>query len=55
MHRTFNCGIGLALIVGAADAEEILIRLRGLNEDACVIGTVESRKDRGRSVVITER
>lgn len=52
MHRTFNCGIGLVLIVSAAEADDVLIRLRGLNEEACVIGRVESKKARGKSVVV---
>ena len=38
--RTFNCGIGMVLIVPEREAEEILIRLSGLNERAFVIGEV---------------
>jgi len=40
MYRTFNCGIGMVLSVPEKDAEEILIRLSGLNEQAFVIGEV---------------
>ncbi len=40
MLRTFNCGIGMVLAVPENDVEEILIRLSGLNEPACVIGEV---------------
>ncbi len=40
MFRTFNCGIGMVLAVPDKDAEEILIRLSGLNEQAFVIGEV---------------
>ncbi len=40
MLRTFNCGIGMVLAVPETDVEEILIRLSGLNEPACVIGEV---------------
>lgn len=40
MFRTFNCGIGMVLAVPEDEAEEILIRLSGLNEQAHVIGEV---------------
>jgi phosphoribosylformylglycinamidine cyclo-ligase len=38
--RTFNCGIGMVLAVPEKEAEEILIRLSGLNEQAFIIGEV---------------
>jgi phosphoribosylformylglycinamidine cyclo-ligase len=53
MFRTFNCGIGMVLAVSAADADDILVRLKGLNEEACVIGTVENKKARSRSKNVT--
>lgn len=40
LFRTFNCGIGMVLAVPESEAEEILIRLSGLNETAYVIGEV---------------
>jgi phosphoribosylformylglycinamidine cyclo-ligase len=40
MLRTFNCGIGMLLAVPEEEAEEILIRLAGLNEQAFIIGEV---------------
>jgi phosphoribosylformylglycinamidine cyclo-ligase len=40
MFRTFNYGIGMVLVVPDNEAEEILIRLSGLNEKAFVIGEV---------------
>jgi len=53
MFRTFNCGTGMVLVVHAEDTEDILVRLKGLNEDAFVIGTVESKQPRVKSVTIT--
>jgi phosphoribosylformylglycinamidine cyclo-ligase len=41
LYRTFNCGIGMVLVVPEKEAEEILIRLKGLHEDAHVIGTID--------------
>jgi len=38
MRRTFNCGLGLMLIVGAADAEPVLAALLNAGEDAFVCG-----------------
>jgi phosphoribosylformylglycinamidine cyclo-ligase len=40
MYRTFNCGIGMVLAVPDEEAEDVLIRLSGLNEQAHVIGDV---------------
>jgi phosphoribosylformylglycinamidine cyclo-ligase len=40
MYRTFNCGIGMVLAVPESETEDVLIRLSGLNERACVIGEV---------------
>jgi len=40
MLTTFNCGIGMALIVGAEEVDDILERLSGLNEQGYVIGEI---------------
>jgi len=40
MFRTFNCGIGMVLIVPEREAEDVMIRLTGLNETAYHIGEV---------------
>ena len=40
MFRTFNCGIGMVLIVPEREADDIMIRLSGLNETAFHIGEV---------------
>jgi phosphoribosylformylglycinamidine cyclo-ligase len=40
MHRTFNCGIGMVVIVAAAQAEAALAALRAAGETAQLIGAV---------------
>ena len=40
LYRTFNCGIGMVQAVPAADAVEILDRLRALGETAMIIGEI---------------
>jgi phosphoribosylformylglycinamidine cyclo-ligase len=45
MHRTFNCGIGMAVIVAAADAERAMQLLRDAGETVWQIGSVEMRAE----------
>jgi len=52
MYRTFNYGIGLVLIVPAAEADDILSRLAGLGETAALIGEVVERDGKGPQVVL---
>ncbi len=40
MYRTFNMGIGMVLAVSENQAEEIIDRLKGLNEQAWCIGEI---------------
>ncbi len=49
MARTFNCGIGMVLAVGADQATEVLRELADAGETAWVIGAVE-RGDKGCTV-----
>ena len=51
MRRTFNCGIGLVLIVSAADAGRVLKKLRALGEKAYLIGEIAKRK-KGKGAVV---
>ena len=43
MFRTFNCGIGMVLIVPRDETDDILMRLQALGEKACLIGETRSR------------
>lgn len=45
MMRTFNCGLGMVLIVHGEDLEETLSRLRAMGESAYHVGEVASRKE----------
>jgi phosphoribosylformylglycinamidine cyclo-ligase len=40
MHRSFNCGIGMVIIVGADVSEEVIAGLRASGETATLIGSV---------------
>lgn len=40
MHRTFNCGIGMVLVVAKNDADEVLQLLKKAGEDAAIIGNL---------------
>jgi phosphoribosylformylglycinamidine cyclo-ligase len=45
LMRTFNCGIGMALIVNGDDMDDALSRLRAMGESAFRVGEVATRKD----------
>jgi phosphoribosylformylglycinamidine cyclo-ligase len=53
MYRTFNCGIGMAVVVAANDAQAALEHLRAQGETACIIGRVEQGKG-NPEVILTE-
>jgi len=42
MHRTFNCGIGMVLIVDANDADDIISSLNAIDENAWNLGSIEN-------------
>ncbi len=52
MHRTFNCGIGMAVIVAAADAEAAMAHLAAQGETVWRIGTVEARGEGQAQTVV---
>ena len=51
MYRTFNCGLGMTVVVPAAEADRAVQLLRGRGETAAVIGEVRAGD---REVVIVE-
>jgi phosphoribosylformylglycinamidine cyclo-ligase len=52
MHRTFNNGLGMVIVVPSAQCDEILIRLSGLNEAAWEIGRIDKTDDADPSVML---
>ena len=44
MRRTFNNGIGMAVIVSEKDVQDVLERLNGMKEKAVVIGEIIKKK-----------
>ncbi len=45
MLRTFNNGIGLAVVVAEEHVTDVLLRLQGLNEQGFIIGEIVERKN----------
>lgn len=53
MHRVFNCGIGMAVIVSAADADAAVADLTAAGEQVWKIGTVRaSREGEAQTIVV---
>src|SRR5574343_713762 len=53
MHRTFNCGIGLVIVVAAADAEAAMAELKAQGEAVYNIGVIRARQgDEAQTVVV---
>ena len=52
MHRVFNCGIGMAVVVGAADVTRALECLRTAGETIWQVGQVARSSDQPEAVVI---
>ncbi len=44
MYRTFNCGLGMAVIVSAADADAAVEQLNAAGENCCIIGRIRQRE-----------
>ena len=53
MYRTFNCGVGLVLIVDAGDAQKSIKQLNTLGEHAWILGEISSSGD-GSKVIFNK-
>ena len=52
MYRTFNCGIGMVIVVDSTDVGKVLKRLEKLNEKASLIGEVSKKEKQQDQVVV---
>jgi phosphoribosylformylglycinamidine cyclo-ligase len=52
MARTFNCGIGMVVVVPKADADEAVMELKGQGVPAHVVGSIVAREPGGAQTVI---
>lgn len=53
MHRVFNCGIGMVIVVPAAEADAVAQTLRAQGETVSVLGEiVEQGKDAPQTIVV---
>jgi phosphoribosylformylglycinamidine cyclo-ligase len=52
MHRVFNCGIGMVLVVAERDAARATERLRAAGETAHRIGVIERRPDGSAAAIV---
>jgi phosphoribosylformylglycinamidine cyclo-ligase len=53
MYRTFNMGVGMVLVVSPKDADDVMLRLKGLKESADIIGYIETRSKGGEAVILS--
>jgi phosphoribosylformylglycinamidine cyclo-ligase len=52
MYRTFNCGIGMAVIIAAEHADAALSHLQSAGETVYPLGRVIARENQGDQVII---
>ncbi|AKM29850.1 phosphoribosylformylglycinamidine cyclo-ligase [Pandoraea faecigallinarum] len=53
MHRVFNCGIGMAVIVSAADADAAVTHLEASGETVYRLGTIRERKEGEAQTIVS--
>ncbi len=51
MYRTFNCGIGMIMVVGSKKVDDVMSQLEALGESAYVIGEIAVRKGEATPIV----
>ncbi|VVD87462.1 phosphoribosylaminoimidazole synthetase [Pandoraea horticolens] len=53
MHRVFNCGIGMAVIVSATDADAAVKHLEASGETVYRLGTIRERKEGETQTIVS--
>ncbi|AJC19772.1 phosphoribosylformylglycinamidine cyclo-ligase [Pandoraea pulmonicola] len=53
MHRVFNCGIGMAVIVSAADADAAIQHLEASGETVYRLGAIRERKEGEAQTIVS--
>ncbi len=54
MYRTFNCGVGLVLVVTAADADAVINNLQVSGENAWLLGNIKTSETSAPSVTFAD-
>lgn len=52
MYKTFNCGIGMVIVIPQEETKDILHRLDALGEKAFLIGAVDKKTDKEKKRVV---
>lgn len=55
MHRVFNCGIGMCVVVGPGQSQGVMEQLKATGQNVSVIGRIQVRPQGEAATVITER
>ena len=53
MYRTFNCGIGMVVVIAAEDQQKTIELLQQQGETVFTLGTIEASADSDPSVIIS--
>ena len=52
MHRVFNCGIGMILVVDKNDAEQAISQLNASGEKSSTIGKIVARPENAPQTIV---
>ena len=52
MYRTFNCGIGMIVVIDKKDTDAALQQLKAAGENAWIIGSIQARQDNEPQTIV---